>query len=140
MKIILDIDKYDGEDFDAFKSCLEERKKILKLMNRFFMGKSKKRNFNKNTDMLGSVIKRADVINTVLLAIKTNNITDDIKNHISLFGLTPEELTEAGASLEEIKVFKKFVIFPQKHPFLPPDREWINKKTPFSARQHPMNG
>ena len=74
------------------------------------MGKSKKRNFNKNTDALGSVIKRADVIETVLVAIKNNNVTDDIKNHISLFGLTPEELTEAGATLEEIKVFKKFVI------------------------------
>ena len=74
------------------------------------MGKSKKRNFNKNTDALGSVIKRSDVVLTVLSAIKNNNITDDIKNHITLFGLTPEELTEAGATLEEIKFFKKFII------------------------------
>ena len=74
------------------------------------MGKSKKRNFNKNTDMLGSVIKRSDVIETVLLAIKNHNVTDEVKNNISLFGITPEELTESGATLEEIKVFKKFVI------------------------------
>lgn len=74
------------------------------------MGKSKKRNFNKNTDALGSVIKRSDVVSTVLLAVRNNNITDEIKNHITLFGITPEELTEAGATLEEIKVFKRFMI------------------------------
>ena len=74
------------------------------------MGKAKKRNFNKKTDALGSIIKRSDVIESVLFSIKNNNITDDIKNKISLFGITPEELIEAGATLEEIKVLKKFVI------------------------------
>ncbi len=74
------------------------------------MGKSKKRNFNKNTEALGSIIKRSDVVKNVLSSIKNNTISDDVKNNISLFGLTPEELAEAGATLEEIKVFKKFII------------------------------
>ena len=74
------------------------------------MGKAKKRNFNKNTAAIGSIIKREDVVSNILSAIKNKNITDEIKNNISLFGILPEELTEIGATLEEIKVFKKFII------------------------------
>lgn len=74
------------------------------------MGKSKKRNFNKNTDALGSVIKRSDVVSSVLMAVRNNTVSIDIKNSVTLFGITIEELTEAGASLEEVKVFKKFMI------------------------------
>jgi hypothetical protein len=39
MKITLDIDCYDEEDFEVFKSCLKEREEILKLMNKFKKGK-----------------------------------------------------------------------------------------------------
>lgn len=74
------------------------------------MGKSKKRNFNKNTDALGSVIKRADVVDSILVSIRNNTVSTEIKNSITLFGITAEELTEKGANLEEIKVFKKFTI------------------------------
>ena len=74
------------------------------------MGKSKKRNFNKNTDALGSVIKRSDVVSSVLMAVRNNTVSIDIKNSVTLFGITIEELTEAGATLEEVKVFKKIML------------------------------
>ncbi len=70
------------------------------------MGKAKKRNFNKNTDIIGSVIKRKTVVDDVICAIKNNNFSTDIKNNITLFGITAEELLEAGASIEEISAVK----------------------------------
>ena len=57
-----------------------------------------------------TTVEREDVVSNILSAIKNKNITDEIKNNISLFGILPEELTEIGATLEEIKVFKKFII------------------------------
>ena len=46
MKIILDIDCYDDEDFELFKTCLEERKEILKSIKQFEEGKL---NYDLNT-------------------------------------------------------------------------------------------
>lgn len=70
------------------------------------MGKAKKRNFTKNIDNSHSVMKRDDVISDVLSAIKSDKVSVKIKNLISLFGITPEELAENGASFEEISSVK----------------------------------
>lgn len=73
------------------------------------MGKSKKRIFNKNTDEIGSVLKRDDVITDVIGDIKTNKLSDKTQKLISLFGITAEELTEAGASIEELSIVRHII-------------------------------
>lgn len=73
------------------------------------MGKSKKRIFNKNTDEIGSVLKRDDVITDVIGDIKTNKLSDRTQKLISLFGITAEELSEAGASIEELSIVKHII-------------------------------
>ncbi len=74
------------------------------------MGKSKKRIFNKNTDNKGSVLKRRDVIARILSDIKNNKLTDETKRFISLFGITSEELTEAGAAYEELSAVEHLML------------------------------
>ncbi len=70
------------------------------------MGKSKKRNFSKNSTNKGSVYKRTDVISSIISDIQNNSITEKTKHHISLFGITAEELTESGITLEELSLVK----------------------------------
>jgi len=70
------------------------------------MGKSKKRNFNKNTKSKGSVLKRNDAVAAVISDIRKNVITDETRHFINLFGIRAEELTESGASIEELSLFK----------------------------------
>ena len=72
------------------------------------MGKSKKRILNKNTSLRGLNLKREEIISQVLSNIRCNNINDDTKNYISLFGITVEEISEAGATFEELSAFKHF--------------------------------
>lgn len=73
------------------------------------MGKAKKRIFNKNTEKIGSVLKRDDVITNVIDDIKTNKLSDKTQKLISLFGITAEELSEAGASIEELSIVKHII-------------------------------
>ncbi|MBE7704184.1 MAG: hypothetical protein E7Z90_00055 [Cyanobacteria bacterium SIG29] len=73
------------------------------------MGKSKKRNFHKSTDELGSILKRDDVIFDIISDIKSNKLSDKTQKLINLFGITAEELSEAGASFEEISSIKQFI-------------------------------
>lgn len=73
------------------------------------MGKSKKRIFNKNTDYKGSILKRDEIISQILTDIKTNNLNDRTRNFISLFGITMEELSEAGAAYEELSMIKHLI-------------------------------
>lgn len=75
------------------------------------MGKSKKRIFNKNTDNKGMVLKRKEVISNILLSLKSNKITDETKNLISLFGISMEELFEAGAEYEDMTAVKHLFSF-----------------------------
>lgn len=74
------------------------------------MGKSKKRIFNKNTDLKGSVLKRKDIVSQILSDIRTNNFNEKTINFISLFGITIEELFEAGAVYEELSAVEKHFI------------------------------
>ena len=73
------------------------------------MGKSKKRGFFRGNDKTGSVLKRQDVVLTVISAIRKNSLSDEILNLISLFGITAEELSEAGASFEELSAVKNVI-------------------------------
>ena len=73
------------------------------------MGKSKKRIFNKNTDLKGSTFKRDDIISQILSDIRSNNLNYKTRNFISLFGITIEELSEAGAAYEELSVIKHLI-------------------------------
>ena len=73
------------------------------------MGKCKRRIFNKNNDLKGSTLKRNDVISTVISDIKNNKLSEETQKLITLFGITGEELSEAGASFEEISCVKHLI-------------------------------
>ena len=70
------------------------------------MGKSKKRIFNKSTETKGTALKRNEVVINILNNIKSNSNIRETENLISLFGITSEELLEAGACYEEITAIK----------------------------------
>lgn len=71
------------------------------------MGKCKKRTLNK--PVLTSPLTRSEAINTVVKKIQANILDIDAKNILTLFGITPEELTEAGATYEEVLVLKRYM-------------------------------
>ena len=73
------------------------------------MGKCKKRILNKNSDDFGSILKRNDVIIDIITDIKSNKLSDRTQKLISLFGITAEELSEAGASIEELSFVKHLI-------------------------------
>ena len=74
------------------------------------MGKAKKRNFNKNSFEKGTTFKRSDVISQIITDIRNKKLSDDTKNFITLFGITTEELSEAGATFEELSIIKHIII------------------------------
>ncbi len=73
------------------------------------MGKSKKRIFNKNKTNTGSIMKRSDIIEQVISSLRNNNLTTETKKLISLFGISAEELSEAGANFEEISAIEEII-------------------------------
>ena len=74
------------------------------------MGKSKKRIFNKNVSSKGTILKRKDIVNRILSDIKTSSLSEESKRLICLFGITVEELSEAGAEFEDLSVVKSVII------------------------------
>ena len=64
------------------------------------MGKAKKRSIALGRHNQLTNLSREDAISIVLEKIKNNDDAEDI---ISLFGLSAEELLEAGADYESIK-------------------------------------
>lgn len=79
------------------------------------MGKAKKRNFHtcikvsKNgspIDIIPSAFSRDEAISMIIQNVKDNNFSEETKDIISLFGITAEELAEAGATYEELLAFK----------------------------------
>ena len=46
----------------------------------------------------------------ILSDIKNKNISDESKNFVTLFGITIEELSEAGATYEELSIIKHLII------------------------------
>lgn len=69
------------------------------------MGKCKRRTLTK--PVLKSNIKREDAIKEIVEKIQANMLDAEAKKLLSLFGITPEELTEAGATYEEAIILKK---------------------------------
>ena len=62
------------------------------------MGKSKRRILHKGINNQITNLKREDALNDVVKAFNAKKINDDIKDLISLFGFSAEELLETGAS------------------------------------------
>lgn len=71
------------------------------------MGKCKRRTFTKS--VLNTNLKREEVILQITEEIRKNKFDDETKKILSLFGITAEELTEAGISYEEIKLLKDYL-------------------------------
>ena len=69
------------------------------------MGKCKRRTLTK--PVLTSNLKREDAIKQIVEKIRLNKLDTETKKLLSLFGITPEELTEAGATYEEAIILKK---------------------------------
>lgn len=66
------------------------------------MGKSKKRILHKGINDQIVNIKREDALKDVVSACNSKKINDKIKDLISLFGFSAEELLEAGARYEDV--------------------------------------
>lgn len=69
------------------------------------MGKCKKRTLNK--PLLETSLSRNDAINYIIKQIRNNKLDNEAKNLLTLFGINPEELTEAGATYEEVLILKR---------------------------------
>ena len=65
------------------------------------MGKSKARIFRKGINDQIPRISRADAISETVKHLETKNI-NDAKNLITMFGLSAEEILEAGGSYEAV--------------------------------------
>ena len=76
------------------------------------MGKAKKRNFHNCIKTGGTVntlppaFTRCEAINLIISNIKLGKIDDETKSIITLFGITAEELAEAGAPYEALVALK----------------------------------
>lgn len=65
------------------------------------MGKAKKRSFKLGINDRFSNLKREDAVNEAVSLLE--KLDSDAYNIITLFGLSAEELLEAGASYESVK-------------------------------------
>ena len=74
------------------------------------MGKSKKRIFNKNIDIKGTVLTRNEAVKNILNNLKSRNNKQETEKLINLFGITAEELLEAGANYEEVSAIKNLFL------------------------------
>ena len=71
------------------------------------MGKCKRRTFTKS--VLNTNLKREEVIIQITDEIRKKKFDDETQKILSLFGITAEELTEAGLTYEEIKLLKEYL-------------------------------
>lgn len=80
------------------------------------MGKAKKRNFQtciKKGGAMGSLpstFSREEAVNFVIQNIQSDNLGHETKDMISLFGITAEELAEAGAAYEDLVALRSVLI------------------------------
>lgn len=73
------------------------------------MGKAKKRNFHscsKVNPVLTGKLKREDAVLQVIERLKSNDFSEETKDIITLFGISAEELAEAGAAYEDLVALK----------------------------------
>lgn len=66
------------------------------------MGKSKRRILHKGINNQITNLKREDALNDVVKACNAKKVDKEIKDIISLFGLSAEELLESGAQYEDV--------------------------------------
>ena len=66
------------------------------------MGKSKRRILHLGINNQITNLKREDAVKEVVAACNAKKIDDGVKNLISLFGFTAEELLEFGAIYEDV--------------------------------------
>lgn len=55
---------------------------------------------------LPSVFTREEAVRRIVEAVRNNDFSAETKNIITLFGISAEELTEAGASYEDLVTLK----------------------------------
>lgn len=76
------------------------------------MGKAKKRNFHTCVNSGGAmnslppVFTREEAVKKIIESIKSNDFGPETKDIITLFGISAEELSEAGATYEELLALK----------------------------------
>jgi len=70
------------------------------------MGKSKRRIFNKCKYLYQMSMRREDAIFGVVRNLKYNKFDPKTRDMITMFGLSAEELSEAGASYEELRALR----------------------------------
>lgn len=66
------------------------------------MGKSKRRILHKGINNQITNLKREDALSEVIKACNAKKIDDKVKDLISLFGFSAEELLEFGAQYEDV--------------------------------------
>lgn len=66
------------------------------------MGKAKRRILYKGINNQLTNLKRKDALKDVVKACNAKKISDEIKDLISLFGFSAEELLEFGAQYEDV--------------------------------------
>lgn len=66
------------------------------------MGKSKRRILHKGINDKLTNIKREDALSDVVKACNVKKIDNNVKDLISLFGFSAEELLESGAQYEDV--------------------------------------
>lgn len=66
------------------------------------MGKSKRRILHKGINNQVTNLKREDALKDVVKSCNAKKIDNDIKDLISLFGFSAEELLESGAQYEDV--------------------------------------
>lgn len=88
------IQLYDGKDIYFY------------LEVEILMGKCKKRRII-NNPILENPMSRVDAICLIIKNIRANELDTDTKNLLTLFGISQEELVEAGATYEELSILKR---------------------------------
>ena len=73
------------------------------------MSKSKKRILHKNKDFTPLSCSRSMAIDYVVKSVKIRKFDEEAKNMLSLFGISGEELSEAGLCWEELKALSKYL-------------------------------
>jgi len=73
------------------------------------MGKSKRRILHKGINNKITNLKREDALADVVKACHTKRVDEDIKDLISLFGFSAEELLEFGAQYEDVVGLKSLL-------------------------------
>lgn len=78
------------------------------------MGKAKKRNFHNCIKTGGSSLppafSRKEAIKRIIENIQADNFSEETKDIITLFGISAEELAEAGAAYEDLVALKSVLI------------------------------